>query len=209
MKKRCVCIALLVTVLGSCAMTAYADNGFDQAWVDPAVNLKDYEVIYIEKVDTSSLALGDAVKQRLGDEMRKRFACVLCALMPTVVNEREIGGRRALSLKLKITEAVKANVTQNVAVTILNPLPVDFLGLSSQGVVAFEGVIVDRSTGVKVIAIQDRTDEDKNSSLIGVEDFGPWQHAYNIMEGWADSLALLLAESRGQEYKPVSGHTIL
>lgn len=70
-----------------------------------------------------------------------------------------------------------------------------------EGTFSFEGVIEDFSSKEKLIIISDEVKSGKNSSLAGFEKFSQWQHAYNVMDYWADKLTALLAKERGQEYK--------
>jgi len=187
-------------------------KGFKEAWVNPDVDFKAYEIIFIDKVDVSQVKVknmkipGTKVTDQniddLGEQMLKRFSKILSILMPVVHDKKEIVSKKALCVELKLKDIAQTNVGVNVLLQGVGmasgvPIPV-----SSQGLFSFEGVITDFATKEKLLTVSDEAKSDKNASIIGTEGFSKWKHAYNTMDYWADCLAKLLASKRGQKYKP-------
>lgn len=190
-------------------------KGFQEAWVNPDIDFKVYEAIFIEKVDVSQVKVKnmqvpgtkvtDEDIDNLGKEMSKRFLKILNVLMPVVTNEEMAAGSKALRLNLKLNDIARTNIGMNAALEILGHLTPVPIPVSSEGLFCFEGTITDFSSKEKLITILDKSKSDKNASLAGLESFQRWKHAYNTMDYWADCLAALLAQKRGQEYKSQLG----
>lgn len=186
-------------------------KGFKEVWVNPDIDFKGYEVIFIDKVDVSQVKVknmqiaGTQVTNedidKLGEEMQERFSRTLNILIPVVQDKEKIAGKRALLISLKIKDIAQTNIGFNTALQVageVSRLPVPG---GSRGIFSLEALITDFSNGVKLITLSDESKSDKNASLVGLENFERWKHAYNTMDYWADCLAELLAAKRGQKYK--------
>lgn len=182
-------------------------KGFRQVWTDPNTDFEAYEVLVIDKVDVSEVKVKnmqvpgtkvtDEEIDSLGDQMQERFSNFLSAVIP-VVSEKEAIGKRALRLRMKLTDIACTNVGVNAA---LQAVPVPYMPVSSKGLSSVEGDITDLSTGKKLVTMSDSTRAGKNSSLVGLEKFNKWKYTYETMDYWADCLAKFLAEKRGEPYK--------
>lgn len=186
-------------------------QGFKGLWIKPGIDFKAYEVIFMDKVDLSQVKVknsdipdtkvSDEDINNLGVEMLKRFSQALEVVMPVATEKEKIAGKKAICLNLKLNNIAQTNIGLNAALGVAGQFTFVPLPGAPEGVFSFEGEIVDFSTQEKLIAISDEVKADKNSSLLGSEKFSHWQKAYNIMDYWADHLAVLLAKERGQEYK--------
>lgn len=186
-------------------------KGFQQAWINPDIDFKKYQAILIELVDVSQAKtrnlqvpgskVTDADIEHLGQEMGKRFSEMLSVVLP-VADWEKTAGKKVLYVRLVLKDIARPNVGFNAALQVastVSRIPTGPLG--SEGLFSFEGTITDFQTGEKLVTISDFVRHDKNASLIGIENFEKWQHAYNIMDYWADCLSRLLADKRGQSYK--------
>ena len=184
-------------------------KGFKEAWVDPDTDFKVYEVLLIDNVDVSQAKVknmqvpGSKVTDKdiddLGQQMFERFSRILNAVLPVVSDKEEARGKKTLHLTLKLNDIAQTNVGMNAAMQVI-PLKVP-LPFSSKGLFSFEGTITDFLSEKKLIAVSDKAKSDKNASLVGLENFEKWKHAYNTMDYWADCLAKLLSDKRGEPYK--------
>ena len=186
-------------------------QGFKGLWIKPGVDLKAYEVVFIDKVDLTQVKVNnsripdskvtDEDINNLGEEMLKRFSKAAGVVMPVITDKEEAAGKKILYVSLKLNNISQTNVGIGAALGVaghFSPVP---LPSAPEGTFSFEGVILDYSGGEKLITISDEVKGDKNSSLVGSEKFSHWQKAYNVMDYWADYLAGLLAKERGQQYK--------
>jgi hypothetical protein len=186
-------------------------KGFKQSWVNPDTDFKTYEVIFIEKVDVSEVKVknmqvpgtkvSDEDIDSLGRQMQERFSKILNTLVPVVPDRESIAGRKALYISLKLKDIAWTNVGFNAALQVVSQLSRLPIPVSSKGLFSFQGEISDFSSKENLISVSDESKSDKNASLAGWENFERWKHAYNTMDYWADCLAILLAQKRGQQYK--------
>jgi hypothetical protein len=188
-------------------------QGFKELWVKPEANFKAYEVIVIAKVDVSQAKANNEQKvsgqdiDSLGEQMLQRFSKALGNVIPVISDKEKATGKKVLYVSLKLNNISQTNVGANVAleaVGFMLPVPAP-LPDAPEGAFSFDGEIADYSSKEKLIAISDEVKSDKNSSILGADKFSPWQRAYDIMDYWADWLAVLLAKERGQEYKSKLG----
>jgi hypothetical protein len=191
-------------------------QGFKELWKKPGADFKDYEAIFIDRVDTSLAKANNKQKatdqdiDNLGEQMLQRFSKTLGRVMPVISDREKAAGKKILYVSLKLDNISQTDVGANVAleaVGFLLPVPAPLPDVSD-GAFSFEGVITDYSGKEKLITISDEVKSNKNSSIMGGEKFSAWQRAYNIMDYWADRLAALLAKERGQEYKSKLGMKI-
>ncbi|MBI4982737.1 MAG: DUF3313 family protein [Candidatus Omnitrophica bacterium] len=194
-------------------------QGFKQLWVKQGVDFKNYEAIFIDKVDLEQVKVNnlhipgtkviDEDINNLGEEMLKRFSEALIVVMPVISDKEKAQDKKVLYISLKLNNISQTNVCVNAALGVaghFSPVP---LPGGPEGTFSFEGVIADYSNKEELIIISDECKESKNSSLAGLENFEKWKHAYNIMDYWADHLAALLAKERGQEYKSKLGMKLI
>lgn len=190
-------------------------HGFQQLWIDPGVDFKAYETIFIAEVDLAQVKVentnipdakvADGDINNLGEEMLKRFSKALSIVMPVIADEKDAAGKKALYLSLKLDNISQTNVGLGAALQVaghFSPVP---LPGGPEGTFSFRGAISDYSGKEKLITISDECKKGKNSSLAGLEKFDKWKYAYDIMDYWADHLAALLAKERGQKYKSQLG----
>ena len=185
---------------------------FRELWIKPQADFKVYEAVFIDKVDLNQLKVDmhlpgakatEADINNLGEEMLKRSSMALDSVMPVITDEKDAAGKKALYLSLKLTKACQANIGLNTALQVVGQFTPSFVPLPDApiGTYSFEAVFVDYSSREKLIIVLDECTKDNNSSLVGIENYEKWKHAYNIMDYWSDSLAALLAKERGQKYK--------
>lgn len=199
--------------------TAQKAQGFVEVWMKPGINLNSYEAVYIEKVDLSQIEIdkscvpdmqvSDEDIKNLSEEMLKRFSKTINEVIPVVADKDEIASKKALVLTIKLQKIYQTKVGAGVALKVagyFSPVP---LPGGPQGVFSFKGEVADYSNKEKLLTFFDEVSSNKNSSLSGREDFSRWEHAYNVMDYWADQLAALLAKERGQKYKLKSGWKII
>jgi hypothetical protein len=182
-------------------------KGFQEVWVDPAVDFNVYGAVVIDRVDVSEVKvknmqapgtkITDEDIDRLAERMQEHFSTFVDAVIP-VVTEAEALGKRTLRIRLKLLDIACTNVGVNAA---LQAVPVPYMPVSSKGLFSFEGTITDFSTGEKLATMADRTGSGKNSSLIGLEKFDKWKYAYATIDYWADCLAKFIADKQGKPYK--------
>jgi len=186
-------------------------QGFNELWVKPGADFKAYEAIFIDKVDLAQVKVKntaipdtkvtDGDINNLGEEMLKRFSNALGDVMYVIPDKAGTVGKKVLYISLKLNNISQTNIGLNAALQVaghFSPVP---LPGGPEGTYSFEGIIFDSSGKEKLITISDECKENKNSSLAGFENFSHWDHAYNIMDYWADHLAALLAKERGQKYQ--------
>jgi len=186
-------------------------QGFKELWINPGTDFKAYEVIFIDKVDVSRVKVDnmhipdtkvtDEDINNLADQMSERFSKTLNAIMPVVSDKAEAAGKKALYISLKLNSIAPTNIGVSVALEVAGHMSGLPLPGPPEGLFSFEGRIADSLDNEKLITFSDEAKSDKNASLAGVENFQHWQHAYNIMDYWADHLAALLAKEREQKYK--------
>lgn len=186
-------------------------KGLKEVWVDPDIDFKAFEVIYLEDVDVSEVKVknmqvpGNKVTPEeidaLGKQMFERFSKMLGSVMPVAYDKKEIEGRKAMTVSLKLKDIARTNIGINTALQAASTVSKIPIPISSQGSYSFECLISDLSTGEKLMTVSDEAKKDKNSSLAGLENFEKWKHAYNTMDFWADRLAGLIASKRGQAYQ--------
>jgi|GEM_PF-784789 len=199
--------------------TAQKAQGFVEVWMKPGIDLNSYEAVYIEKVDLSraevdnssipGMEVSDKEIQNLGEEMLKRFSKAINEVIPVISDRSEIPLKKTLILDLKLKKIFQTKIGAGVVLKVagyFSPVP---LPGGPEGVFSFQGEISDFTSREKLITFSDEVKSSKNSSLSGREDFSRWEHAYNVMDYWADQLAALLAKERGQKYKLKSGWKII
>jgi len=161
--------------------------------------------VKVKNADIPDTKATDEDINNLGEEMLKRFSAALSVVMPVISDLKEAEGKKVIYLSLKLNGISQTNIGFNAALEVaghFSPVP---LPDGPEGVFSFEGEITDFSNKEKLITISDEVKADKNSSLVGLEKFTHWQKAYNVMDYWADHLAVLLAKERGKEYKSKLG----
>jgi len=191
-------------------------QGFKEVWIKPQADFKAYEAVFIDKVDLSQMKVdmhlpGAKASEKdinnLGEEMLRRFFKALNVVLPVIQDQKDAAGKKIFYLSLKLNKASQANIGLSTALQVAGQFTPSFVPLpdAPQGAFSFEGVITDYSSGEKLVIFSDECNTDKNASLVGVENYERWKHAYNIMDYWADHLAALLAKERGLKYKSRMG----
>jgi len=203
--KKIICVTLLLTMVLPGYSMALRDGigsgqvpGFSKSWVDEDVDFREFDVIYLDRVDTEKVTVdvsdlnlddyGDAeseyqLKKDVAYEMRKRFYDALEEVIPVVIDKSAIAGRKALILRLKLAgHAADTGLIENM-------LP----GVEGRAaVVSVNGVLIDASSGKEVLTVADTYSariSEKDVSLLGTSDMGVWHKA---MDFWSDKLALFL-----------------
>lgn len=190
-------------------------QGFRELWVKPGIDLKAYEVAFIDKVDLSRLRAGSAQKiadediDTLGKEMLGRFVKALDSVVPVVTDKEKAAGKKALHISLKLNSAAATDIGMSAAFEAVGQMSSIPLPGAPEKMFSFEGAITDLSGEEKLITFTDEAKSDKNASFMGMENFERWKHACNIMDYWADHLAALVAKERGQEYKSRLGFKLI
>ncbi|MEW5758417.1 MAG: DUF3313 family protein [Candidatus Omnitrophota bacterium] len=185
---------------------AEAAKKFQGSWISPSADFKSYEIIFIDEVDVDSIRERDGISKEdlsdLSNQMRDRFSKILNNVMPVVLDRAGISGKKAMCINLKLINITSTNTGANALMQVVGfisriPLPTP----SSEGTASFEAIVTDLANGEKLIVVSDDSKADKNASIAGTEGLSKWKHAYNTMDYWADCLAALIAEKRGEEYK--------
>jgi len=187
-------------------------QGFGELWIKPQADFKVYEAVYIDRVDLSQLKVdmhlpggkaNEADINNLGEEMLKRFSKALGLVMPVMPDQKNAIGKKVLYVGLKLNKASRAQTGISTALQVAGHFTPPFTPLPDPpiGTFSFEAVFADYSSRDKLIIVSDECEKDENSSLVGLEKYERWKHAYNIMDYWSDHLAALLAKERGQKYK--------
>jgi hypothetical protein len=197
-------------------------RGFKNGSFNSRVDLKKYTVVFIDNVDTSEVKLKepDSLENILvnktkpdsseavmvASKMRTKFKEMLSKVIPSVDDQNDISGKKALVINLKLKEIVGADAEANIVTNILIRTSVANTKLT------MECTISDASTGEKIAVFSDSHQPsmmDSNASVvIGTQNYTRWQGAYNTIDLWADDLAAFLAEKRGQKYKSLLNRTI-
>lgn len=194
-------------------------QGFKGLWIKPGADFKAYEAVFIDKVDLSRVKVkdagipdtkvSDADINNLGEEMLKRFSRTLSVAMPVISDKASAAGKKVIYIGLKLNNISQTNIGLGAALEVAGQFsPVPLPG-APEGSFSFEGEILDYSSKEKLMTISDEVKSDKNSSFVGTENYSHWQKAYNVMDYWADKLAVLLAKERGTKYKSQLGIKIL
>jgi hypothetical protein len=190
-------------------------QGLKELWIKPGVDFKVYEAIFIDKVDLAQVKVennnipdtkvsNDDINN-LGVEMLKRFSKAVGDVMPVIPDKEKLAGKKVLLLSCKLDNIAQTNIGLNAALEVAgNFTPVPLPG-APESAFSFEGEILDYSSKEKLMTVADTVKGDKNSSLVGTENYSHWQKAYNVIDYWADHLAELLARERGTKYKSKLG----
>ena len=179
--------------------------GYKASWVNPSVDLREYEVIFIDTVNVDKVELesddldldDDNYGPRETEWRRKRtiayktariFEKALSKVMPVVRNSDKIEGRKALILEMSLQGHV------NETRLLSNLLP------GSEGRRASVSIrcdIADHATEKKIISVADTYisgSPEENASLLEVDDLDAW---YGAMKIWANDLAIFIGRKRG------------
>lgn len=195
-------------------------QGVKELWIKPQAGLKVYEAIFIDKVDLSQLKIdmqlpGAKAKEEdinnLGIQVLKRFSDALSSVMQVVPDQKDTSGKKILYVSLKLNKAAQTNLGLNTGLQVVGQFTPPYMPLPDAplGKYSFEAVFADYSSRKKLIIASDECEEDENASLVGIENFEKWKHAYNIMDFWADHLAALLAKERGSKYRSRLGFKLI
>ena len=179
--------------------------GFGASWVNPSIDLKEYEVIFIDTVNvdkvqlqSDDLGLDDdnygpretewRQKRSLAYKTARIFEKALTGVMPVVRDREKVGTRKALILQISL-EGIAAETGM-----LENLLP----GVEGRRArLSMRGDISDLATEKKVLSVADTYtsgDPEKNASLMGVDDLKAW---YGAMKIWGNNLAMFIARKRG------------
>jgi len=190
-------------------------QGFEKVWFNPNADFKKYDVIFVDKVDTSQAKhkeggifslLDDKADfeeaAKIAEEMRARFVKQLNTVMPAETDREKIGGRSAMIMSLKLTQITGANVGANVATKV-------FTGSTfCDASLGMEAMITDADTAQELISLADKHSSDITDGNVSVanevldtDSFTRWEGAYKTLDFWADRLAGIIAQKRGQKYE--------
>jgi hypothetical protein len=190
-------------------------KGFKKSSFNSSVDLKKYQVLFVDNVDTSEVKLkeSDSLTNRLMNKtkpdssetamiatrMRTKLKEFLGKVIPTVNDHNDISGKNALIINLKLKEIIAADAKANITANIFIHTNV------SSSKLTMECTISDASTGEKIAVLSDSHKpgrRDGNSSVyVGTQNYARWLGAYMTIDLWADNLAAFLAEKRGQKYE--------
>ncbi len=175
-------------------------KAFLRVWINPGVDFKKYEAVFVENVDISEAALKNqhslnpldqhATKEEAENialYMQGKFREILWPVIPVEKDRVALESKPAMIINLKLTEISGPGQGK----CLFNP------------VFCMEGKIIDSSTHEELVTLLDKYEAclpDKDIDSLKPADTAQWQAAYTTIELWADNLASILALKRNQAY---------